>query len=162
MIDLIPIDVDNLRRLADREPVDFGDIQVAAGALPPHHVAKRSLSHLQAGIPSLWCTPFLIVTRSRDAVLGGCTFKTAPMQGRVEIGYGVAPSHRGRGVATAAVAELLRIASASGIVRQVVAHVLPRNLASSRVVSRLGFEQETALVDADGEEVVPWVWHVGR
>lgn len=159
MIELIHIDVDNLRRLAAREPVDFGGVAVSAGALPPRHVAVRALTHLDAGTPALWCIPFLIMPRSHDAILGGCTFKTAPVDGRVEIGYGVAPSHRGRGVATAAVAQLLHLAAASGIVRQVVAHVLPGNFASAKVVSRLGFEMGSSFVE-DEEDVVRWTWHV--
>ena len=162
MIELTHIDVDNLRRLAAREPVDFGDVAVSAGALPPRHVAVRALTHLDAGTPALWCMPFLIMPRSHDAILGGCTFKTAPVDGRVEIGYGVAPSHRGRGVATAAVTQLLHLAAASGIVRQVIAHVLPGNFASAKVLSRLGFEMGSAFVDTDEEEVVRWMWHVAR
>ena len=162
MIELTHIDVDNLRRLAAREPVDFGGVAVSAGALPPRHVAVRALTHLDAGTPALWCMPFLIMPRSHDAILGGCTFKTAPVDGRVEIGYGVAPSHRGRGVATAAVTQLLYLAAASGIVRQVIAHVLPGNFASAKVLSRLGFEMGSALVDTDEVEVVRWMWHVAR
>ena len=162
MIELTHIDVDNLRRLASREPVDFGDVAVSAGALPPRHVAVRALTHLDAGTPALWCMPFLIMPRSHDAILGGCTFKSAPIEGRVEIGYGVAPSHRGRGVATAAVTRLLHLAAASGIVRQVIAHVLPGNFASAAVLSRLGFEMGGSFVDTDEEEVVRWTWHVAR
>ena len=162
MIELIHIDIPNLRRLAAREPVDFGDVAVSAGALPPRHVAVRALTHLDAGTPALWCIPFLIMPRSHDTIMGGCTFKTAAVDGRVEIGYGVAPSHRGRGVATAAVAQLLHLAAASGIVRQVVAHVLPGNFASAKVVSRLGFEMDGPVVDPDGEEVMRWIWHVTR
>lgn len=162
MIELIHIDLHNLRRLAARKPVEFGDIAVSAGALPPRHVAVRALTHLDAGTPALWCVPFLIMPRSHDAILGGCTFKTAPVDGRVEIGYGVAPSHRGRGVATASVAQLLHLAAASGIVRQVFAHVLPGNFASAKVLSRLGFEMGSSVVDADGEDVMCWTWHVAR
>ncbi|MDR7135623.1 RimJ/RimL family protein N-acetyltransferase [Lysobacter niastensis] len=162
MIELTHIDVDNLRRLAAREPVDFGDVAVSVGALPPRHVAVRALTHLDAGTPPLWCMPFLIMPRSHDAILGGCTFKAAPVDGRVEIGYGVAPSHRGRGIATAAVTQLLYLAAASGIVRQVIAHVLPGNFASATVVSRLGFEMGSSFVDTDDEEVVRWTWHVSR
>lgn len=156
-IALVPIDLRHLHRLAASQRADFDFTTVAEAALPPAHVAAQALAGLQAGTPACWCVPYLIVARSRDAVLGGCRFKSAPVDGRVEIGYGVAPSERGCGIGSAAVAELLRLATASGAVRQVVAHILPDNAASSRVVARLGFIAGSTLVDPDGEVVVPWI-----
>jgi len=159
-IELSQIDLANLRRLAASEPVDFGDIEIPEGAIPPARVASRSLTQLEGGTPALWCTPFLILSKSREVVLGGCTFKGMPVNGTVEIGYGVAASQRGRGIATAAVAQLLQIATLSGNVQEVVAHIVPDNLASAKVVSRLGFSKGDPLVDPDGETVVRWTWRV--
>ena len=157
-IGLSRIDLANLSRLAASEPVDFGAMEIPPGALPPAHVASRALAQLKGGTPALWCVPFLILPQSREAILGGCTFKGMPVGGVAEIGYGVAESQRGRGVATAAVGQLLRIAVQSGIVRMVVAHIVPANLASAGVVSRLGFSKGEPLLDPDGETVVPWTW----
>ncbi|GAP65578.1 hypothetical protein MBSD_n0868 [Mizugakiibacter sediminis] len=160
MIRLVPLDLPNLRRLAAGEPGDFAGMTVHEGGPPPRHVAARALAQLEAGTPAAWCVPYLIVPASRDAVLGGCGFKTAPVDGSVEISYGVAKSQRGRGIATAAVGELLRLAADSGVVREVVAHVLPDNVASSRVVARLGFAPGPAFVDTDGATVVRWAWRL--
>jgi [ribosomal protein S5]-alanine N-acetyltransferase len=157
-IELVPIDMQNLRRLAASEPVNLGSTEIFEGALPPPHVAARALAQLDLGTPVYWCVPFLIV--SRTAVLGGCGFKTAPANGSVEIGYGVAESQRGRGIATAAVAQLLQMASSSGLVQLVVAHILPDNAASSKIASRLGFSKGHSLVDHDGETVVQWSFSV--
>ncbi|HMM65474.1 MAG TPA: GNAT family N-acetyltransferase [Dokdonella sp.] len=154
MLELIPIDIPNLRRLAASEPVDLGGIEVLDGALPPARVAAHALAQLDAGTSAHWCTPFLIVSRS--AVLGSCRFRNAPARGSVEIGYEVAESQRGQGVATAAVRQLLLKATSSGLVQQVVAHILPGNVASSRVVSRLGFSEGDLIVDHDGETVALW------
>lgn len=129
---------------------------VAQGALPPRHVAIHSLAQWDSGMPAAWCVPYLILPPARDLVLGGCRFKGAPVDGRVEIGYGVAASQRGRGVASAAVARMLEIAAASRLVREVVAHIRPDNVASSRVVERLRFLRIGPVVDADGEAVVRW------
>jgi RimJ/RimL family protein N-acetyltransferase len=126
------------------------------GALPPPHVADRALRQLEAGVPAFWCVPFLIIARPEGAILGGCTFKGAPLNGDVEIAYGVAAQARGRGVATAAVSQLLKLAAANGSVRQVIAEVLPSNLGSSKVVSRLGFTERETFVDTDGETVIRW------
>lgn len=152
------MDVANLRRLAASEPIDVGDLRVLDGALPPEKTVARALTQLDMGTPPLWCVPFLIVCTSRKTLLGACGFKTAPVDGSVEISYGIAGSERGRGVATVAISRLLQRAAASGQVRQVVAHILPGNVASSRLASRLGFQAGPWVVDGDGEQVVRWVW----
>ena len=159
-VTLVPLDMANLHRLAASEPVDLGDMRIPAGALPPAKVAARALAQLELGTPAEWCVPLLIVSPVRRTVLGGCGFKSAPANGTVEISYGVARSERGRGVAVAAVGSLLQMAASSGLVQEVVAHILPGNMASSRVVARLGFTQGPSLVDADGETVVRWTWRV--
>lgn len=154
MLKLIPIDIPNLRRLAASEPVDLGGIEILDGALPPARVASHALAQIDLGTSAHWCTPFLIISGS--AVLGTCRFRNAPVHGVVSIGYGVAESQRGQGVATAAVRQLLQKAASSGLVQQVVAHILPGNLASSKVVSRLGFSKGDLIVDHDGETVTLW------
>lgn len=158
MLKLIPIDLPNLRRLAASEPVDLGNMEIVDGALPPSRVAAHALAQVDLGTPHHWCIPFLIVLR--NSILGTCRFKAAPAHGSVEIGYEVAESQRGRGIATAAVGRLLQMAASSGFVQQVVAHILPGNVASSKVVSRLGFSMGDPLVDHDGETVVCWFLRV--
>jgi RimJ/RimL family protein N-acetyltransferase len=126
------------------------------GALPPQHVAARALAQLEDGVPASWCVPYVIVERSDGTALGGCTFKGAPVGGGVEIAYGVAASARGRGIATEAVRQLLRLAKDSASVHRVVAEVLPSNIASGKLVARLGFIQGARFVGTDGETVVRW------
>lgn len=134
---------------------------VADGALPPRHVAERSLQHLEAGHPPEWALPLHIVDASRQTVVGGCTFKGLPISGSVEIGYGIAPSCQGRGYASAAVRQLLLSATRSGLVREVFALISSDNLASAAVVSRAGFTRGPAVLDSDGETVVRWHWRCG-
>ena len=59
----------------------------------------------------------------------------------VEIGYGVVPAWRGRGLATAACRMITEQAWASGA-DQVVADVEPANLASRKVLLRNGFSDD--------------------
>jgi|SRR5688572_24649791 len=159
-IELMQIDLFNLRRLAASESADFGGMAVMDGALPPPRAAVRALAQLDSGTPTLWCVPFLITSDSREAVLGHCGFKYAPSDGSVEVGYGVATSMRGQGIATAAVGRLLQLAASSGKVQQVVAHILPSNIASSKVAGRLGFSMGHSFLDSDGEMVVHWAYRV--
>lgn len=156
-LSLVPLDLPNLRRLAASEPAS---LQALAGALPPAYVAASALSQLRSGTSPNWCVPFLIVATGSGDILGGCRFKGEPVDGRVEIGYGVAEAARGRGVATSAVSRLLGLAASSGRVHQVDAHILPDNIASSKVVSRLGFSRGGLIVDPDGELVVHWAYRI--
>ena len=84
--------------------------RVEEGALPPSFVAARALKLIADGKAEFWCNTFLIVRNRDQRIIGGCGFKDAPKDGRVEIGYGVSPSSRGQGAATAAVGLLLQLA----------------------------------------------------
>lgn len=129
---------------------------VVGGALPPAFVAERALRQLASGANPYWCSTFLIVRQGDDAIVGACGFKNEPVQGCVEIGYGVAPPCRKQGIATAAVSALLRTAFESSDVDGVLAQVNPENSGSTRLVRALGFEARATVVDDDGEPLVQW------
>jgi len=154
MIELLAIAPQQLQALARGETVDFGLPVAPAGGLPPAEVAIRALSRLSAGMPARWCVPWLIV--STGQIAGGCGFKSAPASRCVEIGYGIASSRRREGLATAAVHRLLQQARGSGEVDDVTALIVPDNIASSRVVTALGFVAGPLRDDEDGEQVREW------
>lgn len=158
-IELVQITREELLGLSDARPADHF-AGAPEGALPPPHVADRALKQLDAGVPAFWCLPFLIVAKREGTVLGACTFKGGPSNGEAHIAYGIAKSLRGRGIATEALTQLLKLVAAEGSVQRIVAEILPSNIASSRLVSRLGFLQGDAFVDEDGETVVPWNYAV--
>jgi len=124
--------------------------------LPPPHVARRALERRETEQSACWCLPFLIVSTQKLGIAGSCGFKNQPTQGEVEIGYGVTPSFQSQGIATAAVRELLSLAFADRSVSQVLATINPKNVASIRVVEKLGFERGEQFTDFDGEELVRW------
>ena len=130
--------------------------RVESDALPPAFVAARSLQLAASGHPAPWSTTFLIVRESDDRIIGGCGFKTAPNNGRVEVGYGVAPQARGQGAATAALQLILREAFAAGAT-EVLAEVAPQNHPSTRVVQKAGFREAGTRLDDDNEFVVQWL-----
>lgn len=158
VIDLLPMDPAQLRQLCNRESVDWGEMRVQPEALPSQKSIVRALSQWQAGVPAKWCLPYLILTPHRDQLIGGCGFKGVPIDGTVEIYYGIAPTQRRQGIGTQALHHLLRIAAMDDDVERVIAHILPRNIASLRLVQRVGFRPERRFMDTQGEVVEQWQW----
>lgn len=129
--------------------------RVEQESMPPAFVASRSIELAAAGHPAPWSTTFLIVNNEDSRIVGGCGFKTVPKNGRVEVGYGVAPAAQGRGAATEALQLLVEKAFEAGAT-EVLAEVAPTNHASTRVVQKAGFEKVGARVDNVSEYVVQW------
>ncbi len=85
-----------------------------------------------------WGTRLFVLDTPRTLV-GWGGFKGPPRDGVVELGYAISPSWEGRGIATAAVGELLRDAYCAPGVRSVIAHTLPETGPSVRVLGKSGF-----------------------
>ncbi|MFC1410296.1 GNAT family N-acetyltransferase [Streptacidiphilus sp. N1-12] len=85
---------------------------------------------------------FAIIRREDGAALGGAGYHGPPSGGRVEIGYDLAVSARGRGFATEAVGLLTAYALADPEVVVVQAHTDPANTASQAVLLRSGFVRD--------------------
>lgn len=69
-----------------------------------------------------------------DRVVGNCL--SFLREGKREVGYWIGKSHWGKGIATAAVSELLEVVEE----RPLYAHVAKHNPASVRVLEKCGFE----------------------
>lgn len=91
------------------------------------------------------------------ALVGFGGWKGAPREGMVELGYAVAPQRQGRGIATAAVGQLVARARAARLA-VVVAHTRPETSASTTVLRRCGFRRAGEVVDP--EEGVTWRWEL--
>lgn len=100
-----------------------------------------------------WRIQWLIVA---DGLASGTIgFKGDPVQGRLEVGYGVVSSQRGRGVATSALAQLLALLEGTEFI--VGAETAAWNLASQSVLRHLGFAEVGRRFDRDeGVELVTW------
>ena len=97
-----------------------------------------------------WIHGFAIVSRESGQCIGQCGFKAAPdADGVVEIAYGIAPGHKGKGYATEAAQALVRFAFACPEVRTVRAHTLPQGAASARVLAKCGFRYTGDVVDPE-------------
>jgi RimJ/RimL family protein N-acetyltransferase len=130
------------------EAMKLANLQAADEALlPPDFVAAFAPDMCQRpGWMGFW-----IIEAS--TVVGSGMYKFAPRDGMVEIGYGIAPSARGKGAATALASHLCEHAFRKGatVVR---AHSLEGNLASQRVLDKSGFKLIGKVVDPEDGEVL--------
>jgi RimJ/RimL family protein N-acetyltransferase len=143
------------------EPLTLDEIRAVIAAMPPTeraHVSAAWLADLQAATAAdPWQHGFAVVLRDGGASAGTAGFKGPPSaDGMVEIAYGIAAEHQGRGYATEAARALLDYAARSGCVRLVRAHTLPEPNASTRVLAKCGFVRLGAVEDPEDGTV--WRW----
>jgi len=139
LISLHLVKLEQLRSLsAGSTQVD--GFRMAEGALPAAYLIKSAIANLRAGFEAIWHSFFLFIDDEGRNAIGSGNFHGPPSRGRVEIGYEVAPSYRGSGVATQAAKLLVEQAFAHSTVKEVVAHTTLDNFASRRVVEKAGFE----------------------
>jgi RimJ/RimL family protein N-acetyltransferase len=81
-----------------------------------------------------------------DEVVGSVSLKNiSHMMSYAEIGYGVAEHRQGAGIATAAVNELVKKCFSESPLRKLLAYVHDENIASCRVLEKVGFAREGTL-----------------
>lgn len=145
MIQLRLIEIEELRALATSEAAfqTFIGLNVLEGGVLPSEFVAQFLPRAEANAP--WLGVWALVD---GAIVGSGMCKTRPLNGTVEIGYGVAPSVEGRGVATEIAKGLVKMAFDLGA-QSVIAHTLPDGIASQRVLSKAGFQHEGQVIDPE-------------
>jgi ribosomal-protein-alanine N-acetyltransferase len=100
---------------------------------------------------------FTVVDRKAGEAIGEVGTKgTADADGVVEIGYGLVPGARGRGLATEAVGALVdHLLSLDGITG-VTAHTAMDNVASQRVLAKTGFRRIGTSWTRDDGDLITW------
>jgi ribosomal-protein-alanine N-acetyltransferase len=107
-----------------------------------------------------WWTYLFIHTPDQTLIgLGG--YKGEPNEdGVVEIGYEIAPAYRRRGLAMEAARGMIDHAFAHDHIKAVLAHTLPEQNASTRVLEKLGMKQTGTVNDPEDGEI--WRWSLDR
>ena len=119
-------------------------------------VVEASVAHYQrTGFMRPWIG---YVGLEGEVTVGVCGFKGQPVGGRVEIAYGTAPGQEGKGVATELARELVGIAREKDASLAVVAQTLPNENASTRILTKLGFQRKRT-VDHPEDGLV-WEWEL--
>src|SRR5262249_58043580 len=101
------------------------------------------------------------VHKQGGAVIGFAGLKHLDDLGEVDIGYRLLPAYWGAGLATEACRAVLDHGFASLRLGRVIGLVDPRNVASVRVLEKLGLSF-VGLVDYDGHRVTKYVIGAGR
>ena len=113
--------------------------RVLPGSLPTMDILDYAIALLKAGHNPIWYSPSLFIDEEGRHVIGSGNFHSAPENGHVEVGYEVAPACRGKGVGTEAVRLLVNLALAQADVFEVFAQTEVSNIASRRVLEKVGF-----------------------
>ena len=142
-------------------PHTVGDVRAMLAAMSDADRAEVSpewLARLDSLTePDPWVLGFAVVQWDGGTVVGTAGFKgPRSVDGVVEIAYGVAPEHQGKGYATQAAQALTAFAVASGRVRVVRVHTRPGPNASARVLEKCGFRNLGEVIDP--EDGLVWRW----
>jgi RimJ/RimL family protein N-acetyltransferase len=130
--------------------------RVAEGYLAFPEALPATVEALRNGMDPGWFS-HLIIDPAATTVVGLGGFTGPPSDGSVEIGYSVAPAHRGRGHATEAARRWIDIATSRGVTL-VCAHTLAQGNPSTAVLLRLGFRRTAELTDPEVGAV--WRWEL--
>jgi RimJ/RimL family protein N-acetyltransferase len=109
-------------------------------------VAIRDIDSGSAAVlPTVW-----LILRTDGRILGDLGTHGPPdSEGCVEIGYSLAPSARGQGIGTAAVAAFVRRLAEERGIRRLTAVTGSQNTASRRLLERQGFHLTGPLPGTD-------------
>lgn len=158
MITLLPATVDHLLAF-QRDPAEFAAL--IGGAVPEGwpefpEAFDFTVSTLQAHPEQAqWWMHFFLEDGN---LVGSGGFVGPPQERTVEIGYEIAPRHRGRGLATAAATAMVDKARATGDVDAVIAHTLAEDNPSTGVLRKIGFSWAGALTHPEDGEL--WRWRL--
>jgi [ribosomal protein S5]-alanine N-acetyltransferase len=122
---------------------------------------EPSYEYLKTHPTALGWWTYLFVLKADRKLIGLGGFKgEATDDGIVEFGYALAPSYRGRGLATEASRGMIQYAFNHPFVTEVIAHTLPEHNPSTRVLKRAGLRFTSVVNDPSHGEV--WRWSLTR
>lgn len=140
-------------------PTPDGPLTVTYPPAWPGALLPSFAQRLAAFTPEREAWDATVVERTTGTAVGQTGAKGGGVPdgaGDVEIGYGLNPDAWGRGYATEGVGELVRVLLARPEVRRVTAQTAVRNLASARVLEKLGFLPVGTAWDGDDGDLTVW------
>jgi [ribosomal protein S5]-alanine N-acetyltransferase len=164
-IRLLPLEPVHVRALllSEDDFVAASGMKVATGIREFFFMAPQAYrdSFEQSAAPDVWRFGFAAILEETNEWIGCAGYKGAPdANGVVEIAYGVAPDHEGRGLATEIAQGLVDYALQQAGVRVARAHTLPKRNASCSVLEKCGFRLIGPVKDP--EDGLVWRWEKQR
>ena len=158
MVHVVPARVDWLEALMEGDDVftDRFGIVVAPGWVGFPEALAYAVDEARRQPENPWGT-HLFFDETDGALVGFGGFKGPPHGGEVELGYAVAPTRQGRGIATAVVTVLVERARAAGVAT-VTAHTLAEENASTAVLRKNRFIRTAELDDPETGAI--WRWEL--
>ena len=152
---LVPLTAESLHALALHPDEPLSQVELAGLVWPEgDRRVLRYRAEALAADPAAW--PWLLhaVLDGEGRLVGRIGCHSAPVGGRVEVGYSVVPAARGRGLATRVLAAFCGWLRDNGVTT-VLLSVRPDNAASLAIARGAGFVQVgEAWDDEDGWELV--------
>jgi [ribosomal protein S5]-alanine N-acetyltransferase len=112
--------------------------------------------YMKTGASAPWIAYLARLPGTRE-IVGVCSFKDQCRAGSVEIAYQTFAPYRRRGFGHAMAEQLVDLALRHPDLLEVVAHTLPRESASTRILRGLNFRHAETVVDPDEGDVWRWV-----
>lgn len=137
------------------------DVEIADGWLVFPEVVSYSREFLKNNADAADWRMYFFIHQADRKLVGNGGFKGIPDDaGTVEIGYAVAPSYCGKGLATEAAQGLIDFAFSHSQVETVQAHTLAAENASVRVLRKVGMDFVREFNDPEDGDV--WQWRQKR
>jgi hypothetical protein len=127
----------------------------------PDIVLRMACGKIRKGVSPRWCEPHVLLLGEPPVAAGSFALMGEPVDGRVEIGYGVTAPYAGKGLATAGARLLVRYALSQPEVKEVYAETAVTNVASRRVVEKVGFRHIGQRESAHDGRVDCWLLRDG-
>lgn len=107
-----------------------------------------------------WWTYFPIYNLD-NKLIGSGGYKGKPSNdGKVELGYEIAPNYRNRGLATEMTMGLIENAFSDKRVKSIIAHTLGHENPSTKVLQKCGFVKVEEIIDPDDGYI--WKWELKK
>jgi ribosomal-protein-alanine N-acetyltransferase len=159
-LELIRVTPESARAAADDDRARLSNLLDCAvpADWPPQYLADAMAPFAEAiekDPPRDGYTMWFVVRRDERLLVGTTGIKSPPLEGRVEVGYGIVASEQRRGYATEATGRLIEMAFEDPRVDRVVAETFDHLVPSIGVLLKLGFVRiATRVMGFTGDEGV--------
>jgi ribosomal-protein-alanine N-acetyltransferase len=139
---MVPADAEDVMRIfGDPEVTRFYDLETFGDIAQAAALIERIQERHELGTAVRWG----IARQADDRVIGTCGYHFDQDPHRAEIGYDLAQAFWRQGIMTEALAAMLAHGFEDLGLNRIAALVLPGNVASDRLLRRLGFSEEGTL-----------------